>query len=221
MGWLKQVLGLEAPKCAGKNAGVSYEPELPLCVALGSKVCITPDLKGVLAGESDIIVPDDDTILAIGTLDIGQGSRLIRCYFDNDDYFIQFVMRGPRADDIEDLQLFGYYDVKTLTSQAQLLSLIGPGSKIGMPYYALEGAEYGRQWGNEDGQAELIALTEKVVSAEGSCSVHHDCILYARHLGLAHRREFLFLSAETDEPGNLSLSTAVGVTLELSDISIL
>ena len=67
----------------------------------------------------------------------------------------------------------------------------------------------------------MTPLTEKVVGEGGAYSVYHDCVLYARELDLTNRREFLFLSAETDEPGNISLTTAVGVTLQITDISVL
>jgi len=220
MGWFKRMMGFEAPK-PSKPMDVIPAVEMPFGLAVGRMICFKADLKGLLAGETDIVVPDDDKVVAIGTLDTGNGSRLVRCYLDNEDYFVQFVMSGSRADDIENIILFGYHDVQTLASKAELLRLIGPQSKIGMPFYELEGTEYTRQWGTEDGQTEMTPLTEKVVGEGGAYSVYHDCVLYARELDLTNRREFLFLSAETDEPGNISLTTAVGVTLQITDISVL
>lgn len=221
MGWFKRAMGLEAPEASGKPS-VPGAPLMPLGLALGRMICFKADAKALLVGSTEIVIPDDDKIVAIGEIDLGQGLRLVRCYLDNDDYYVQFVMGGPGPDDIDDINLFGYYDVKTLASKAELLRMIGPDSKIGMPYYELEGIEYTRQWGTEDGQTEMTALTESVTSmADGSYPVYHDCVLYARDLELTNRREFLFLSAETDEPGNISLSTAVGVTLLLTDISVL
>lgn len=221
MSWIKQILGLEAPKPSKPLGGLPAAAELPFGLEIGRMICFKADLKGLLAGETDIVVPDDDKVVAIGTLDAGQGTRLVRCYLDNEDYYVQFVMTGPRAEDIADILLFGYHDDKTLASKSELLRLIGPESKIGMPYYELEGVEYARQWGTEDGQTEMTPLTEKVISADDSYSVYHDCVLYARNLALTNRREFLFLSAETDEPGNISLTTAVGVTLQITDITVL
>lgn len=221
MGWVKQMLGLEPPKSKEPQIGLPPGPELPFGLALGRMICFKPDLKGLLDGETEIVPPADDKVVAIGSLDLGKGMRLVRCYLDNEDYFVQFVMTGPGSDDISDILLFGYHAVQTLASKSELRRLIGPESKIGMPYYELEGTEYIRQWGTEDGQTEMTPLTEKVVSQDGPYSVYHDCVLYARDLGLTNRREFLFLSAETDEPGNISLSTAVGVTLQITDISVL
>lgn len=221
MGWFKRALGFEAPQACEETA-IPGAPKLPLGLALGRMICFKADVKALLVGSTEIVVPDDDKVMAIGEIDLGQGMRLVRCYLDNDDYYVQFVMGGPGSDDINDIILFGYHDVKTLNSKAKLLRLIGPNSKIGMPYYELEGIEYTRAWGTEDGQTEMTALTEHVISTnDGSYPVYHDCVLYARHLELTSRREFLFLSAETDEPGNISLSTAVGITLQLIDISVL
>ncbi|HDS1721678.1 YjfK family protein [Pseudomonas putida] len=221
MGWFKQMMGFEAPAPSKPIEGMAPSVEIPYGLAAGRMICFKADLKGLLAGETEIVVPDDDKVVSIGTLDTGSGTRLVRCYLDNEDYFVQFVMSGPRADDIDHIILFGYHDVQTLASRSELLRLIGPQSKIGMPYYELEGVEYTRQWGTEDGQTEMTPLTEKVVADCGTYSVYHDCVLYARELGLTNRREFLFLSAETDEPGNISLTTAVGVTLQITDISVL
>ena len=220
MGWLKQVLGRKAPELCAKIASQTGEPQLPLGLTLGSHVSLNAALKSLLEGESDIIVPSDDKIMAIGTLEAGSGYRLIRCYLDNEHFYIQFLMSGPREDDIAALILFGYHEVRTLCSPTELLHLTGPGAKIGMPFYELERTEYVRQWGTEDGQAEMTALTERVINTEGSYTVHHRCALYARNLRLANRREFLLLSMETDELTNRLLTTAVGVTLQLSDLSI-
>lgn len=220
MGWIKHVMGWDASKPFKKTASQSRKPEMPFGFTVGCHVSIKAALKLQLEGETDIVVPDDTQIMAIGTLDIGSNCRLVRCHLDNEHYFVQFLMNGPRASDIESLILFGYHEVRTLNSPDERARLMGPGSKIGMPYYELEHVEYVRQWGTEDGQTEMAALTENVITAEQSYAIGHRCVLYARHLNLAYRREFLLLSFETDEPGNQSLTTAVGVTLQLSDISI-
>lgn len=220
MGWFKQVLRLNAAKNPKMASPQSSEFELPLSLAMGSRITLKAGLKDLLEGATDIIVPDASTIMAIGTLDTGSGFQLIRCYLENEDYFIQFLMNGPRASDIASVILFGYHEVRALDSQTELARLIGAGSKIGMPYYELERTEYVRQWGTEDGQTEMAVLTEQVVNAEHSYTVEHQCMLYARNLHLANRREFLLFSLETDEPAHLSLTTSVGVTLHLCDITL-
>ena len=102
-----------------------------------------------------------------------------------------------------------------------MLSLSGPGAKLGMPLYELDGEEYERQWGTEDGQTELTPLLEYVKSPEHSYRIRHNCMLYAREIGLVNRREFLLLSVEEDDEGVISLSTAVGVTLQPTDLQVL
>ncbi len=46
-------------------------------------------------------------------------------------------------------------------------------------------------------------------------------MLYARETGLTDRREFLLLSVEEDEDGNVSLTTSVGVTLQSTDFNVI
>jgi hypothetical protein len=221
MSWFKRALGLEAPTSGARGTGASNVPRAPMGLAPGRMICLSPNLKGLLAGESDVVVPPDDKVWAMGTLDLGQSKRLVRCYLDNEDHFIQFVMSGPGADDIEDVILFGYYQVTTVASEAELLRLVGPQANVGLPLFELEGAQYVRQWGTEDGQTEWVPLVEHVVNPEASYTVNHNSLLYARDMGLTNRREFLFFSVEEDEEGNVSLTASVGVSLQLTDITVL
>ncbi|RXT84226.1 hypothetical protein B1F69_25865, partial [Pseudomonas syringae] len=46
-------------------------------------------------------------------------------------------------------------------------------------------------------------------------------VLYARKEGLTNRREFLLFSVEEDEEGSITLTTAVGITLQSTDINVL
>ena len=219
MSWFKRVMGLEAPAPVGQSlpgAGAA-----PFALGAGRMLCLDPYLKKLLNGESSVVVPDDEKVAAVGRIDLGHGKRLERFYLDNEDYFLQVVMDGPGEDDIEDIILFGYHEVRTVASKAELLRLVGPNAKIGMPYYELEGTEYARQWGTEDGQTELTPMTEQVKSPESAYAIYHNSVLYGRDTGLSNRREFLLFSAEEDEEGNIELSTAVGVTLQITDISVL
>lgn len=221
MSWLKRALGMEAPKPSTATAELPGAPALPLGLAPGRMICLNPNLKGLLVGESDVVVPDDDKVWAVGSIDLGQAKRLERFYLDSGDHFIQFVMSGPGADDIDDVILFGYHEVTTVASKQELLRLVGPQARIGLPTYELEGAEYARQWGSEQGQTELVPLMERVVNPEGAYRVSHNSMLYARDMGLTNRREFLLFSVEEDQEGNVSLTTAVGVSLQLTDITVL
>ncbi|MGP0013606.1 MULTISPECIES: DUF2491 family protein [Pseudomonas] len=219
MSWIKRVMGFEAPKPAA--GATSVAPGSPLGLASGRMLCLDRSLKLLLEGQSHVVLPDDEKVWAVGDIDLGQSMRLQRFYLDNEDYFLQVVMNGPAAEDIQDLILFGYHDVTTINSKEQLLQLTGPNAKIGMPLYELEGEEYGRQWGSEDGQTELTPMQEFVKSPDGAYSIKHLSMLYSREIGLLNRREFLLFSVEEDEEGVITLSTAVGVTLQITDIEVL
>lgn len=221
MSWLKRVLGFGGPKPAGKIKSPARTAELPLGLSRTRMISLDRNLKQLLIGESAVVVPDDEKVWAVGTVYFDQGKRILRFYLENKGYYVLFVMDGPGPDDIEDIILFEYSEVKTVASRAELRHLVGPGSKIGVPYYELDDAEYTRQWGDEDGHTEMTPMTEQVVDAEEkSYSVRHHSILYARDLKLTNRREYLFFSAEENEEGCVSLSTAIGVTLKITDIAV-
>lgn len=184
-------------------------------------LCLDKHLALLLADASTVELPADEKICATGSIDLGQGTRLERFYLDDEDYFLQVVMHGNAAEDIEDIILFGYHQVTPITSRDELLRLTGAQSPIGLPYFDLEGIEYTRQWGSEDGQTELVPMEERVRNPEDAYRVRHHSLLYARELDLVNRREFLLFSVEEDEEGNVALSTAVGITLQLTDITVI
>lgn len=220
MSWFKRAMGLEAPKTtASANGSTGFFS--PLGLASGRMLCLDSSLKMLLDGHSYVVIPGDEKVWSVGRIDLGQSMALQRFYLDNEDYFLQVVTNGPAPEDIQDIILFGYYSASPITSKDELLRLTGPASKIGLPTYEHEGEVFERQWGTETGQTELTPLDEDVVSPDGAYRVKHLSMLYARETGLINRREFLLFSVEEDEEGEITLTTAVGVTLQSTDINVL
>ncbi|MEE4622595.1 YjfK family protein [Pseudomonas alliivorans] len=220
MSWFKRAMGLEAPKTsASANGSTGFSS--PLGLACGRMLCLDSSLKMLLDGHSYVVIPGDEKVWSVGRIDLGQSMALQRFYLDNEDYFLQVVTNGPAPEDIQDIILFGYYSASPITSKDELLRLTGPASKIGLPTYEHEGEVFERQWGTETGQTELTPLDEDVVSPDGAYRVKHLSMLYARETGLINRREFLLFSVEEDEEGEITLTTAVGVTLQSTDINVL
>lgn len=220
MSWFKRALGLEAPKPSGRGTG-SVVSGSPLGLGSGRMLCLDSSLKLLLEGHSHVVVPGDEKVWAVGRIELGQSMSLHRFYLDNEDYFVQVLSNGPAAEDVQDIILFGYHSAVPITSRDELLRLTGPQSPIGLPTYEHEGEKYVRQWGTEDGQTELTPLDEDVLSPESSYRVNHLSMLYARETGLINRREFLLFSVEQDEEGAITLTTAVGVTLQSTDINVI
>ena len=220
MSWIKRMLGLQAPLPAAHDTPRARTGEPPFGLAPQRRLCLDRRLAERLADTSTLNLPGDEDVWAQGRIDLGDGLRLERFYLDDEDYFLQVVMQGDGADAVEDIILFGYHQVVPLDSHDLLLRLTGPQSPIGLPLYELGGIQYQRQWGAEPGQTELVPMLEQVRNPQTRYRVGHHAMLYARDLDLPNRREFLLFSVEEDEAGNLSLSTAVGVTLQPTDISV-
>ncbi|MBD8496075.1 DUF2491 family protein [Pseudomonas syringae] len=220
MSWFKRMMGLEAPKSTGRPGGTATASS-PLGLRSGSMLCLDTSLKVLLDGHSQVDLPGDEKVWALGEIDLGQSMTLRRFYLDNEDYFLQVLSNGPLPEDLQDIILFGYYSATPINSRDELLRLTGPASPIGMPTYEHEGEVFERQWGTETGQTELTPMDEHVVSPDSTYRVKHLSMLYARETGLVNRREFLLFSVEEDEEGTISLTTAVGVTLQSTDITVL
>lgn len=171
----------------------------------------------MLDGSSSVRVPVDQAIWSAGWVDLGQSNKLRRYYMNDEDFWLQIHVTGD--DQIESVILFNYLSYVTVNSDAELQRLAGPNSLIGLPTYTHEGIEYTREWGTEQGQTELVPLTEQVVNPDESYTIQHHSMLYARETGLTDRRELLLFSVEQDEEGTVSLSTSLGISLYTTDLS--
>lgn len=221
MSWFKRAMGLEAPKASGRDSTQPVSTVSPLGLASGRMLCLDSSLKLLLDGHSEVVVPGDEKVWSVGHIDLGQSMALHRFYLDNEDYFLQVGSDGPNPEDVQDIILFGYYSAEPITSKDELLRLTGPSSKIGLPTYEHDGEVFERQWGTSPGQTELTPLDEDIVSPDATYRVKHLSMLYARETGLINRREFLLFSVEEDEEGSITLTTAVGITLQSTDINVL
>ncbi|AZE63564.1 MULTISPECIES: DUF2491 family protein [Pseudomonas fluorescens group] len=224
MGWFKQLMGLEAPNATTDSkapASQALPVTGPLGLAPGKGLMFDTSLKLLLDEKTSVVIPGSQEIWANGTVDLGQSTWLSRYYMNDEDYWLQVHTTGDIAGQVESVILFNYLSNVTVSSEAELRRLAGPQSLIGLPTYTHDGVEFFREWGSEDGQTELVAMSEQIVSPEASYSIEHRSMLYARDTGLTDRREFLLFSVEEDAEGTISLSTSLGISLYTTDLTAL
>ncbi|WP_460089075.1 DUF2491 family protein [Pseudomonas sp. S2_E02] len=214
MGWFKDLLGTSNWQTAAPTPTVASGP---LGMAQGKAVRFDTTLALLLDGSTTVRVPFDQAIWSHGWVDLGQSNKLHRYYMNDEDFWLQIHVTGD--DQIESVTLFNYLSYVTVNSDAELQRLAGPDSAIGLPTYTHEGVEYTREWGTEQGQTELVPMTEQVVNPDESYTIEHHSMLYARETGLTDRRELLLFSVEQDEEGTVSLSTSLGISLYTTDLS--
>jgi hypothetical protein len=214
MGWFKDLLGTSNWQTAAPTPTVASGP---LGLAQGKAVRFDTTLALLLDGSTTVRVPFDQAIWSHGWVDLGQSNKLHRYYMNDEDFWLQIHVTGD--DQIESVTLFNYLSYVTVNSDAELQRLAGPNSSIGLPTYTHAGVEYTREWGTEQGQTELVPMTEQVVNPDESYTIEHHSMLYARETGLTDRRELLLFSVEQDEEGTVSLSTSLGISLYTTDLS--
>ncbi|MDX9676195.1 YjfK family protein [Pseudomonas zeae] len=214
MGWFKDLLGTSNWQTAAPTPTVASGP---LGMAQGKAVRFDTTLALLLDGSTTVRVPFDQAIWSHGWVDLGQSNKLHRYYMNDEDFWLQIHVTGD--DQIESVTLFNYLSYVTVNSDAELQRLAGPNSSIGLPAYSHDGVEYTREWGTEQGQTELVPMTEQVVNPDESYTIEHHSMLYARETGLTDRRELLLFSVEQDEEGTVSLSTSLGISLYTTDLS--
>jgi len=214
MGWFKDLLGTSNWQTAAPTPTVASGA---LGMAQGKAVRFDTTLALLLDGSTTVRVPFDQAIWSHGWVDLGQSNKLHRYYMNDEDFWLQIHVTGE--DQIESVTLFNYLSYVTVNSDAELQRLAGPDSAIGLPAYTHDGVEYTREWGTEQGQTELVPMTEQVVNPDESYTIEHHSMLYARETGLTDRRELLLFSVEQDEEGTVSLSTSLGISLYTTDLS--
>jgi hypothetical protein len=224
MGWFKQLMGLEAPAPTNPKWTANDTPQVlgPLGLAQGKGVMFDSTLRLLLDEKTSVTIPvESQQIWSVGTVDLGQSTWLSRYYMNDEDYWLQVHTTGDVAGQVESVILFNYLSYVTINSEAELSRLAGPQSLIGLPFYAHKGVEFTREWGTENGQTELVPLTERVSNPDESYIIEHRSMLYARETGLTDRRELLLFSVEQDAEGTISLSTSLGISLYTTDLNIL
>ncbi|MBC3206760.1 DUF2491 family protein [Pseudomonas sp. SWRI111] len=214
MGWFKDLLGTSTWQTAAPTTTTASGP---LGMAQGKGVRFDTTLALLLEGSTSVRVPFDQAVWSAGWVDLGQSNKLHRYYMNDEDFWVQIHVTGE--DQIESVTLFNYLSYVTVNSDAELQRLAGPNSLIGLPGYTHDGVEYTREWGTEQGQTELVPMTEHVANPDESYTIKHHSILYARDTGLTDRRELLLFSVEQDEEGTVSLSTSLGISLYTTDLS--
>lgn len=165
MGWFKQLMGLEAPNANTDSKWTASEtlPAAgPLGLGLGKGVMFDTSLKLLLDGNTTVTIPGSQQIWSNGSIDLGQSTWLSRYYMNDEEYWLQVHTTGDIAGQVESVILFNYLSYITISSEAELRRLAGPQSLIGLPTYTHNGVEYTREWGTENGQTELVALSEQL-----------------------------------------------------------
>ncbi|WP_342651136.1 DUF2491 family protein [Pseudomonas sp. REB1044] len=218
MGWLKRLLGFQAPRRETGNVALA---QLPFGLASGATLTLDPALGPRLSGHAHLLLPQGpQPVWAVGEVPLDASMRLARFYLDDEDYWLQVVMNGPRASQAGDIVLFGYHRVQPIADDEAFKRLAGASSTVGLAHVVHDGEIFARQWGTDPGQARLVPLTERVSNPETRYLVRHLSMLYARDTGLPERREFLLFSVEEDAAGSVCLSTSLGITLYPMDFHV-
>lgn len=201
-----------------KPASTPPIPEGPLGLGKGVIVNVDQALKLLLDGASAVAIPSSQQIFAQGLIDLGQSNWLTRLYLDDKDYWLQVHSTGSRDGQVEALVLFNYMNYQVVHSNDELALIAGPQSNIGLPTIEFDGNTYQREWGEAQGQTDLVEFLERVTSPNESYEVKHHSMLYTRDIGLTGRKELLLYSVEEDQEGSVSVSTSLGVTLFTTDL---
>lgn len=208
----------EAPK--PRHPGLAS----PLQLRPGAAVRLDSILSKVLGdGRYLFELPEAGRILSVesqGEVDLGEGVKLHRFYFD-DDWWLQVktsrTASGDADSGVDEIHLFGFGDVLTPSSQAEFETMA---ASIGLPTYKYADIVYDRIWG-QGSQAASADFHERVFPKDdASYGVRHQDMLYSRNIVDSPRAEFLLVSVETSDLEEVTLVHSVGIALDATDLEI-
>ncbi|CAM3960086.1 DUF2491 domain-containing protein [Vreelandella rituensis] len=190
-------------------------------------------LIGLRAHEDALFAWDDDSyhhIAAVGHVDLGQGSHLVRFYLDNDTWLQANIEHGH----VIEYKLFDFYRVAHV-SDSEFDTLINGVEKkadtLGANCVTLTAAppaerscEFNRVWGAPDSLwSAPVVFEESVTTLESLVprQVRHHAMLYERNIQASERMEYLLISAEDDGQGSFMVVYNLGVDVASVDIDAL
>lgn len=172
------------------------------------------------SGKYTLEFPNPGTLHKIqsqGEVDLGQGAKLSRFYLQ-DDYWLQVKWSGGTANGdspVDEIHLFGFGDVFSPGSQQEFEEFA---ATFGLSTYSYDDKTWNRIWSPGSRKANAAEYSETVYPAdESSYGAKHQDMLYGREIE-GMRPEFLLVSIETDDQGEVSVVHSVGIPLDQSDL---
>ena len=222
-GTLLKVLARDAKQALAPSAPRQGLPPEPLKLRRGGFLEIDPLPYRMLQGRANFELGQSaQPIAARGLIDLS-GTWLLRYYLDDDETWLQVKTDGGTDDaNVSECILWQYWDCKTPANLAELKSIAGPASEIGLPTYEVGAFVYQRVWGVSRGQTELVPFVEQVFDqndATPSFSCQHYAMLYRRRIEDSPRQEYVLISVE-ESPQSLDVATSIGVDVNPADLTV-
>lgn len=223
VGTLFKVLARDARQAIAPAAARDALPPEPLKLRRGGFLEIDPLPFRMLQGRANFELGQSaQPIAARGLVDLN-GTWLHRYYLDDDETWLQVKTDGGTDDaSVSECILWQYWDCKTPANLAELKSIAGPASEIGLPTYEVGAFLYQRVWGISRGQTELVPFLEQVFDKNDtvpSFSCQHYAMLYRRRIEDSARQEYVLISVE-ESPQSLDVATSIGVDVNPADLTV-
>lgn len=223
VGTLFKVLARDARQAVAPAAARDALPPEPLKLRRGGFLEIDPLPFRMLQGRANFELGQSaQPIAARGLVDLN-GTWLHRYYLDDDETWLQVKTDGGTDDaSVSECILWQYWDCKTPANLAELKSIAGPASEIGLPTYEVGAFLYQRVWGISRGQTELVPFLEQVFDKNDtvpSFSCQHYAMLYRRRIDDSARQEYVLISVE-ESPQSLDVATSIGVDVNPADLTV-
>jgi hypothetical protein len=161
-------------------------------------------------------------IAARGLVDLN-GTWLHRYYFDDDETWLQVKTDGGTGDEcVSECILWQYWEALTPANHAELASIAGSNSAVGLPTFEIGAFQYQRVWGVSKGQTELVPFIEQVFDTSDTQPSHncqHYAMLYRRLIADSTRAEYVLVSVE-ETRDSLQVVTSIGVDVNPADLTV-
>jgi len=164
-------------------------------------------------------LPEHVVIEATSHLELGMGSHIKRFYGDDDVYFQVNYTGSQEESNVDDVLFFSYRTDKTLVLSTQK-DVDDWVTKMKLATLEFNGATFERVFDSGEEFGTLAEATESVTNREGSTySLTNTFMLYRREIE-GGSEELLLVCLEDEGDNSVSLSFAVGCSINSSSISV-
>ena len=202
----------------GLDGGNPFLPEL-LGLRLGGPVRLDLLSLRMVAGELHLDLPDpDQAIVAQGVVDLGDDTKAVRYYFDNDMMLQILCVGGVDERHLEEITLYAPLESIHPADASEWRIWTGHDGRQGQRRFCLsDGTRFERLWyADSPGWVAPVVFTERVhaVPAGGEYTdIRQEVMLFFRELPSGGRNEYLLIAKE-DSDDTPSIELMIGVDLD-------
>ncbi|ODA36320.1 hypothetical protein A8L45_01370 [Veronia pacifica] len=178
-----------------KHKQASGESAIPQVLGFTLGAVVNVDRVRLAILEDDLTFENasaSQTILAVGVVPLGEGTRVIR-YYTDDDGFFQILQQGTQDSGVKEISLWYFFDNTPIDTDSRWDTVLADEVVTPERHYELDGNQFDAYWGHE----RPVAMTETTYTSDGQkTETDQFVMLYSRDISDGLTEELMIAAEE-------------------------